>query len=415
MDIPKKSRSGFATKKRLLLVTSLVFISFYGWSYLAQDPSSEKVERSDLIIAEVKEGELLRDVRAPGTLQPTKLRWIAASSSSRVEQILIHPGAKVTADTVIMQLSNPALSRDVDVATNALQVAKAQQLALEKRLQSNLLTQEAVVAEVDALYQNAVFRLEADQALSRMGVVPGLDAKENKLIHKQLEIRLGIEQKRMTNLQELLTAELSASQAEISQAQSQLNLQQELLDDLQVKAGLSGILQLVPVEQGQQVDAGVVIARVAQEDSLKSELRVQESQVKNVRIGQSVMISAGGQSAKGYVHRIEPAVQNGVVIVDVYFDGDSLNGARPDLRVDGLIEIERLQNVLTLQRPVYSQENQLTQLYVIDDNDQAKLTQVSLGSASLGTIQVLEGVSVGDRVVVSDTSQFNQQPLLAIE
>jgi HlyD family secretion protein len=215
---------------------------------------------------------------------------------------------------------------------------------------------------------------------------------------------------------ELHVAELRAKEAQINQTRSQLRLQQELLANLQVKAGLNGILQQVPVEQGQQISEGVVLARVAREDNLKAELRVQESQVANILIGQTVTISAGGQKAQGRVQRIEPAVQNGVVIVDVFFSGDKLASARPDLRVDGVIEIERLENVLLLKRPVYSKENMATKLYVINQSaDKASLSPVNLGSGSLDMIQVITGLKAGDQVIVSDTTQFDQQSIISLQ
>lgn len=378
--------------------------------------ASVEANRGDFILGTVTKGNLVRDVRAAGTLQPTRLRWIAANSSGRIEQIHVQPGAKVEIDTVIMVLSNPTLSRDVETATFALQVAKAEQIALVKRLESDYLAQQSVVAEFDSNYQNAAFRVEANEALADKQIVSILDVKETKLLKKQYEIRLGIERKRLAGLKALQSAELDAKNAQIRQTESQLRLQQSLVADLQVKAGLKGVLQEVPVEQGQQINEGVVLARVAREDSLKAELRVQESQVKNIVIGQKVIVSAGGQQAEGKVQRIDPAVQNGVVVVDVEFIGDGLPSARPDLRVDGLIEIERLENVLLLKRPVYTKENSSAQLYVVNDSDDtASLSMVRLGSGSLDKIQIVNGLKSGDKVIVSDTSQFNQQRKISLQ
>ena len=359
---------------------------------------------------------MVRDIRAPGTLQPTTLRWIAASSPGRIEQIFVEPGAKVDVDTVIMSLSNPKLARDVETATFALEVAEAEFVALQKRLESNYLAQEAVISQYKSSAMNANFRVEANEALAGKQIVSKLDVKETKLLQIQYTERLAIERKRLTHLEGLHVAELKAKQAQINQTRSQLRLQQQLLANLQVKAGLNGILQQVPVEQGQQISEGVILARVAREDNLKAELKVQESQVANIMIGQKVTISAGGQQAIGKVQRIEPAVQNGVVIVDVFFSGDKLASARPDLRVDGVIEIERLENVLLLKRPVYSKENRATKLYVVSQSsDTAKLSSVSLGSGSLDMIQVITGLKAGDQVIVSDTSQFEQQSIITLQ
>ncbi|NQZ09511.1 MAG: efflux RND transporter periplasmic adaptor subunit [Algicola sp.] len=389
---------------------------FYAWSLISSNGSTVSADRSDFIFSTVTKGNLVRDIRAPGTLQPTTLRWIAASSPGRIEQIFVEPGAKVDVDTVIMSLSNPKLARDVETATFALEVAEAEFVALQKRLESNYLAQEAVISQYKSSAMNANFRVEANEALAGKQIVSKLDVKETKLLQIQYTERLAIERKRLTHLEGLHVAELKAKQAQINQTRSQLRLQQQLLANLQVKAGLNGILQQVPVEQGQQISEGVILARVAREDNLKAELKVQESQVANIMIGQKVTISAGGQQAIGKVQRIEPAVQNGVVIVDVFFSGDKLASARPDLRVDGVIEIERLENVLLLKRPVYSKENRATKLYVVSQSsDTAKLSSVSLGSGSLDMIQVITGLKAGDQVIVSDTSQFEQQSIITLQ
>ncbi len=415
MDIPQQTKKKKLSIKQLVVAASLGMVAFYGWTQINSKSETPNINTADLIMGIVTTGDLIRDVRAPGTLQPTKLRWIAASSSSRVEEILIQPGAQVKEDTVIMSLSNPTLARDVETASFALEVVKAELIALKKRMESELLAQEATIADVNSNYQNAHFRMQANKKLGEKGIVSALDVKEAELLEAQLEIRLAIEKKRQVNLRELQLADLQAKQASINQAQSQLNLQQSLVDDLQVKAGLSGILQLVPVEQGQQINSGVVLARVAREDSLKAELNVQESQVGGVLVGQSVIISAGGQQAKGIVQRIDPSVQNGVVTVDVSFVGDGLKNARPDLRIDGLIELERLENIKILQRPVYSKENNSANLYIVSDlNASAQLVNVQLGIASLDKIQILSGLKVGEKVIVSDTSQFNLQKTISL-
>ena len=392
-----------------------IVVSVYAWSNLGSKLSVTSINRADHIIAEVGREDLTRDVRAPGTLQPTRLRWIAATSAGLVEEVLIQPGARVSADTVIMVLSNPTLARDVDAAFYALQVAEAELVALEKRLESNVLAQEASVAEYESRFQNASFRMLANESLLKKQVVSSLDAKETELLKKQLEVQLAIEKKRHAHLKVLQIAELDAKQAQISQARSQLKLQQELLADLQVTAGLTGVLQQVPVEQGQQIRTGEILARVAREDSLKAELRVQESQVRDVQIGQRVLVSAGGQQAEGQVQRIDPAVQNGVVIVDVSFGEQRLPSARPDLRVSGVIILEQLSNVLTLRRPVYSQENMLAQLYVLDPSgDSASLRAVQLGNGSVDKIEISSGLKPGDRVIVSDTSQLGRQAEISL-
>lgn len=435
MDIPaaKKSRS---LNKSAIGVLSITFTLILVYLFLySNDRASASVTRSEVMIATVIKEDFLVDVRAPGTLQPTSLRWIAATSEGRIEQLMMQPGAKVEKDTVIMQLSNPTLLRNVDSAQFALEVAQAELVALEKRLQSNYLAQEAVVNDFQARYQNATFRLEANNALSGLQIVSELDAKENKLQQAQLASRLNIEKKRLVQLAELHVAEIRAKQAQVNQTQSLLALQQELKSNLKVTAGLDGILQEIPVEQGQQVSTGAILARVAQENKLKAELRVQESLVKNVLPGQSVTISAGGYHTVGKVIRIDPAVQNGVVVVDVSMpdassqgdgsqgDGSQVNsyqqkplpGARPDLRITASIEIENRANVLTLRRPVLTQVDSEVQLYVLNPNqDIALLTSVSIGSGSLDKVHVIAGLEPGAQVIVSDTSAFNNAATITL-
>ena len=416
MDIPQPKQPVSSTRRNLVLLVGLLLITVVAWKVVSGSPETIVVNTRDLVIEVVTQGEFIRDIRAPGTLQPQTYRWIAATSRVRVEQILIHPGAKVQADTIIMRLSNPALTREFESATYALDVAEAELKALRKKLESDVLAQEAVVNDYQARFENANFRLEANEALSHLQIVSALDVKENKLLQQQYQSRLVIEKKRLEHLKELHVAELNAKGAQVNQTRSGLMLQQSLVKDLSVTAGLKGVLQQVPVEQGQQISTGEILARVAQEDDLKAELRVQESLIKDVLIGQQVVISAGGNKAKGTVNRIDPAVQNGVVVVDVVLEDIRLTGARPDLRISGLIEIERLQNVLTVRRPVRSQEHSENKLYVLnEEGDQANLNPVSFGSGSIDKILVTSGLQVGSRVIVSDTSQFNQQPILSLQ
>ena len=416
MDIPQPKQPASSKRRNLVLLVGLLLTTVVAWKVVSESPETIVVNTQDLVIELVTQGEFIRDIRAPGTLQPQTYRWIASTSRVRVEQILIHPGAKVQADTIIMRLSNPALTREFESATYALDVAEAELKALRKKLESDVLAQEAVVNDYQARFENANFRLEANEALSHLQIVSALDVKENKLLQRQYQSRLVIEKKRLEHLKELHVAELNAKRAQVNQTRSGLMLQQSLVKDLSVTAGLNGVLQQVPVEQGQQISTGEILARVAQEDDLKAELRVQESLIKDVLVGQHVVISAGGNKAKGIVNRIDPAVQNGVVVVDVVLEGIRLTGARPDLRISGLIEIERLQNVLTVRRPVQSQEHSENRLYVLNaEGDQANLNRVSFGSGSIDKILVTSGLQVGSRVIVSDTSQFNQQPILSLQ
>ncbi len=384
-----------------------------GWTYLSASFSSDAVDINELVIGQAQRGSLLRDVRAPGVLVPTELRWLTLTVDGRVENVLIEAGAHVMPDTVIMELSNPTVERDADTAKIELEVLEAQTLVFEKRMINEVLAQRAAIAEYNAQYENARFRREANEGLG--DVVSRVDLNESILVADQYEERLRIERERLVRLEELQVAELHANQAELMRAKRQVQLRQELLDGLTVRAGIEGILQEVPIESGQALLPGALVARVAREDNFKTELRVQESQARELVAGQKAIISVGGQQASGKVSRIDPAVLEGTVLVDVAFTDEMLPGARPDLRVQGVIEIDYVEDTLVLPRPVFSQENSTTNLFVVSaDGRVARKMPVKLGIGSVDKIQILEGVQPGDSVIVSDMTRFGDQELIEL-
>ena len=345
---------------------------------------------------------------------PADLRWLESRVDGRIERILLEAGQAVATDTLIMELSNPTLSRNVEAARIDLEVLEAETTVLQRRLTRDHLAQQAVLAEAHAQYENALFRLNANEELAEKRVVSQIELNESRLAEAQYKARLAIEEERLAHLAELNAAEIEANDARINRARSQLALQEELLDSLQVRAGIDGVLQEVPLEVGQQIGIGTLLARVAREDNLLAELRVQESQAKDVRIGQKTLITANGQAATGVVTRIDPAVLNGVVIVDVRFEGDTLPGARPDLRVEGNIEIAALADTLLLPRPVFSRENTEATLFRVGDDGRAHKIPVTYGLGSIASIQVLAGLQEGDAVVVSDLTAFAAQDTLEL-
>ncbi len=409
MDIPKKTTTRRWPIVRIAGVLILAGSFTIAYARFNAFSSTVFVERDELVISDVVRSDLVREVRAPGNLVPAELRWVAATSNSRVENIILDPGDSVNEDSIVMTLSNPDLEQLLDSVKLELDVLEAEYQALEQRLNNDLLTQESQIAEVESLYELADFRKNANQKLSEDRAVSEISLNQSILEEKALAIRFEIELRRLESLKRLHEAELVAKRARINQSVRVLELQQKLFDELQVRAEFSGHLQDIPVEQGQQLSKGTILARVADNKNLKTELRVQESQVKDVRPGQTVVISAGGNSAKGIVRRVEPEVQEGVVIVDVYFDDELLIGARSDLRVDGVIQLERLSDVLKLKRPVFSQENAAVNLFVLDQTGETATRKlVRIGKTSTDEIQVVDGLAEGDRVIVSDTSKFNQ-------
>lgn len=415
MDIPKTSSRSKRILPMLVGIVLLAGLLGVAWARYDSFSNADFASRADLVVAEVRRADLVREVRAPGNLVPAGLRWVAATSNARVEDIFLDPGDAVERDTVVMTLDNPALEQALDSAQFELEVLEAEFRALEQRLANERLTQESVVAEIESLFEMAAFRKNANEQLAEDRIVSVIALNESVLEERQYKTRMGLEKRRLDSLTALHDAELAAKRARINQSRRALQLQQRLFDELTVRAEFAGHLQDVPVEQGQQVSIGTILARVADNTSLKAELRVQESQVKDVQPGQPVIISAGINRTTGIVRRIEPEVQEGVVIVDVYFDGEPLAGARSDLRVDSIIQLERVPDALTLQRPVFSQENATLSLFVLDPVGQmAQRRQVRIGRASTDTIEILDGLQEGERVVVSDTSSFNGLDILTL-
>lgn len=413
VDIPKQINNHPKQIRKLVFSAVLLALVIAIWMLSLGSKNINSIDKTNLVIGEVRTGDLVRDVRATGSLVPINLRWISARVEGRIEQADIEAGAYVTAETMILEMSNPTLSRNVDNAKFELDVLEAQADVLALRLTSNLLTQQAVVADYISQYESARLRMEANQSLGPLA--PQIATDEAVLLEQQLSTRLRIEKERLAHLEKLNAAELRANSAEMNRARRQLQLQEELLDGLKVRAGIEGVLQDIPIEVGQEIRAGALLARVAGENNLKAELRVQESQIASVRIGQSADISAGGNHVTGRVSRIDPSVQNGVVVVDVSFDGNGLVGARPDLRIEGVIELDFIKDSLILSRPVFTQESSSTSIFVLNEiGNQATRVEIMLGVGSVNEIQVLEGLQIGDKVILSDTSQFRDYTIIEL-
>lgn len=412
MDIPLKGSQPRLRMTKVILGLGMLVLLAVSWRVLSGGPGSTVADRNGLVIATVTRDFLRKDIGATGTLVPADLRWLESRVDGRIERILLEAGQAVRQDTLIMELSNPTLSRNVEAARIDLEVLEAETVVLQKRLTRDLLAQEAIVSDSHAQHENALFRLGANEELARKGVVSQIELNESRLLGQQYKARLAIEEERLAHLQELNQAEIQANAARINRARSQLALQEELLDSLQVRAGIDGVLQEVPLEVGQQIGIGTLLARVAREDNLLAELRVQESQAKDVGVGQRARISANGQSVEGVVTRVDPAVLNGVVLVDVRFEGRALPGARPDLRVEGSIAVAAISDALQLPRPVFSRENTDAVLFRLDPDGYARRAPVTYGLGNIDAIQILAGLQEGDAVVVSDVSAFAGQDTL---
>ena len=371
-------------------------------------PAAPSVDRSVVWIDTVKRGDMVRQVRGSGTLVPEDIRWIPATTQGRVERILLRPGAQVRPDTVILELSNPQLQQDVKEAQLAYQSAQANYQNRKAELESQLLSQQSDVANIEAQYKEAALMLEANEQLFKDGLVSELTLKASRSRAGELTNRLKIARQRLEISSAGIKSQLAPQEAEIDQRRAAYELRVRQLDDLRVKAGMNGVLQLVPVEHGAQVSAGAQLARVADPTNLKAELRIAETQTKDIAIGQPAEVDTRNGIVKGRVSRIDPASANGTVGVDVILEGPLPPGSRPDLSVDGTVRLEELKNVIHVGRPAFGQENSTVGLFKLTQDGEAIRVNVQLGRSSVNTIEIRDGLQPGDQVILSDMSTYDQ-------
>ena len=367
-------------------------------------PAAPSVDRATVWIDTVKRGPMLRQVRGSGTLVPEEIRWIPATTQGRVERLVLRPGATVHPDTVILELTNPELQQSVKEAELAYQSAQAAFVNRKQELDSALLAQQSEVAGIQASYNNAALNLEAQEKLYKDGLVSEIQLKQSRSAADELANRLKIGKTRLEMQTAGIKSQIAPQEADVDQKRAAYDLRRRQLDDLKVKAGMEGVLQLVPVERGAQVGPGTNLARVADPTNLKAELRIAETQTKDIRIGQIAEVDTRNGVVKGKVARIDPASSGGTVGVDIILEGPLPSGARPDLSVDGTIQLERLDNVIYVGRPAFGQENSTVGLFKLTPDGEAHRTNVKLGRSSVNQIEILEGLQPGDQVILSDMS-----------
>jgi HlyD family secretion protein len=389
-----------------MIMATLVLVVIAGVSFgVAQlKPAAPGVDRAAVWVDVVKRGPMLRLVRGSGTLVPEDIRWINTNTQGRVERILLRPGAQVTPTSVILELSNPQLQQAVQDAQLAHQSALAGYENRKAELEKNLLQQEAELASVKTNYNNAKLDLEAQEELLRDGLVSELQVKQRRSQTADLENRLAISEKQLENTKKGLESQIAPQEAEVTQRRAQYQLRLREQEDLKVKAGMAGVLSQVPVEVGQQVGPGTNLARVADPTRLKAEVRIAETQTKDIRIGQVAEVDTRNGIIQGTVIRIDPTATGGTVGVDISLDGELPPGARPDLSVDGTITLEKLPDVIKVGRPAFGQENSEVLLFKLDGKGEAHRVKVRLGRSSVNEIEVLEGLQPGDEVILSDMS-----------
>lgn len=377
-------------------------------------PAAPEVERSTVWIDVVKRGPMTRAVRGAGRLVPEDIRWITATTSGRVEQIVLRPGAEVQPGTVIAILSNPQLQQAVAQARLAAESARANLQNQRATLQSSLLTQETAVARVRSEHNQAMLTLEANRELHKEGLIGNLQLKQFEANEAQLRTQLAATEKQLAIARENINAQLAPNIAEVNNRAAEYQLRSRELGDLTVKSTMSGQLQALPIEVGQNVGAGTNVARVSNPSRLKAELQIPETQTRDLAIGQPAEIDTRSGIVKGYVSRIDPAASGGTVGVDVTLEGDLPPGARPDLSVDGTIQLEHLPDVIQVGAPAFGSENSTVSLYKLDGKGEAHLVQVRLGRRSVSVVEVLEGLQPGDQVILSDMSQYDSHDRVRI-
>jgi HlyD family secretion protein len=414
MDIPRKD----ASRKRLIrriIIGLVVIIAVVGTSLGLNrlKPAAPSVDGGVVWRDTVKRGPMTRDVRGLGTLVPEETLLIPATTAGRVARIIIRPGSQVRADSVVMVLTSPDLETDTLNAEYAMKAAEADLENLKVTLAKAKIDIQATIGTLQGDLNTAKMQADRDAALAKEGLFSEIDSKISAGKARELQNRLNLEQQRLNINVQAEQAQLAAARVKVEQFRASYNLKKSQVDQLNVRAGFNGILQQLPtpVEVGQSVVAGTPLGKVAQPEKLKAELKIAETQVKDVRIGQPADVDTRNGHIQGRVSRIDPSILNGTVTVDVALivGKDGLpDGARPDLSVDGTIELERLNDVVFVQRPVFGQQDSTVQLFKVEpDGKYANKVKVALGRASVSTIEVKDGLKVGDVVILSDMSAYD--------
>lgn len=383
---------------------------------LRLDPALPKVDRASLWIDTVQRGPMLREVNASGVLVPRESRWLAATTSAQVEQILVLPGAQVQPDTVLMRLSDPGVEDSLRNAQAQVAAAEADIAAKQAELNSQLLDARAALSRAKSDYAAARVKSEAYAKAIQVHAVPEVDYEQQQIVASQLQSQVDVEQQRVEGFAASMTAQMDAVRARLVQQRSNLALRQHQADGLNLKAGIVGVLQEIAVQEGAQVAAGINLARVARPDVLIARLQVPEGEAKDVALGMPVDVDTHNGVVSGKVERIDPAVRNGSVQVDVSLNGSLPSGARPDLSVDGRILIAKLDNVLSVGRPALARADSDLGLFRLDPASHvATRVPVRIGAASIDRVQIVRGLQAGDQVILSDSSQWDKYERIRVK
>ena len=408
-------------KRRRQIVGAVIGVALLGVVTIGVSrlrPAAPEVERSTVWTDTVKRGPMLRQVRGLGSLIPSQefTRQIPAETEATVVRIRMLPGSQVKADSILLEMSNPQVEQAALDARLQLKAAEAEYQSLRVKLQSDLMNQKAGAATVTADYSQAKLQSDTDKALYDLGVISGLAYKASKGKADELTTRNNLEDERLAINQKAIESQMAEQQAKVDQMRALAELKQKQLDALKVRAGIDGVLVDLPLQVGQHVQPGAMLAKVVQPNHLMAELKIAETQARDVQIGEPALVDTHNGTVTGTVMRVDPAVQNGTVTVDVQLTGELPKGARPDLSVDGTIDLERLDNVLYVGRPAFGQENSTISLFKLDpDGKEAVRVPVKVGRESVNSIQIFEGLHEGDTVILSDMSRWDKTDRIRLE
>jgi HlyD family secretion protein len=408
MDIQRPSNAR-AKKIRRIVYGTVAFLMIGGVTYGLSKlrPAAPSVDKATVWPDEVKRGPMLVERRGLGVLVPEDIRWIPAQTDAHVDKWVLRPPAIVKPNSIIMELSDPTVQKDAVDAQYQLKGAEAEYANLRVQVNSDLMSQKATEAAVRSDYEQARMQHDTDAQLVNEGLTSRLIEQQSKVKSEQLAIRLQLETERTKIATDSANARLAAQQAKVEEMKALYQLKRSQMEALHVRAGIDGVLQLLPVDVGQHVTPGMNLARVADPKKLRAEIKIAETQAKDVMPGQRATIDTRNGIVNGHVSRVDPSVINGTVTVDVTIDDPLPPGARPDLSVDGTVEIANIKDVLYVGRPVHGQPDSTIGIFkIIDDGSEAVRVNVKLGRTSVNTVEILDGLKVGDKVILSDMSAW---------
>jgi HlyD family secretion protein len=395
-------------RRTIYIAAAVVLIPLVTFALSKLKPAAPTVDAGTIWPGTVQRGPMLRDVRGLGTLVPETIRLIPAATDGQVQQRYLLPGVPVKADTVIFDLSNPQLQQEALDAEYQMKGAQATLEQTKAQLQNQLMDKRTQAASISSQYRTAEMVKETKEELGKNGLAPALDVKTAQVQAEELAKENDLAVKEVATFESSIEPQLAAQQAKVDQMRALWELKKSQVDQLHVRPGIDGVLEELDVEVGQKVTMGTVLARVAQPTHLKAQLKIAETQAKDVIPGQKATVDTHNGIIAGHVSRVDPAVTNGTVTVDVALDGPLPPGARPDLSVEGTVEIERLTDVLFVGRPVHGEANSTVGLFkIVDDGKEAERVQVQLGRVSVNQVEILKGLEVGDKVILSDMSAWD--------